>query len=340
MSRKASAKQITPKSATTATTSILSKEEEYLKINAEIEAKTANLVQEADEVLKANEKLLSEALLFNHIKHDNYLNSIVGGDAPLIQATKTNTKRDEFRIKSNYSSLLNIDTAYDDQEDIDLELIKKDLMPKQTQEMSNDAQIRFFKAKLKVLQEELESMQQSLKQKDDENTKLVGRLKEFEDERQKQTRLTQAQQATIDKLKKQNEESSLKFASLDVQVKNLKKENEQLKQDSKKYSQDQSQIELKYNRALDEIEKLKQQLHKQQSSTKDLNENERKRVEQLQFENKKLEKQKQELIQAFKKQLKLIDILKKQKLHLESARLLQFTEDEFIKALEWNSNAN
>ncbi len=41
-----------------------------------------------------------------------------------------------------------------------------------------------------------------------------------------------------------------------------------------------------------------------------------------------------EIIQAFKKQNKLIELLKKQKAHLEIARTLNMTEEEYIKAVD------
>ena len=65
-----------------------------------------------------------------------------------------------------------------------------------------------------------------------------------------------------------------------------------------------------------------------------------KEIEKLVQENKKLEKQKNDLYAAFKKCLKLCSILKKQKVHLENARLLSFTEEEFKNLMEENKILN
>lgn len=41
-----------------------------------------------------------------------------------------------------------------------------------------------------------------------------------------------------------------------------------------------------------------------------------------------------DLLLALKKQIKLIDVLKRQKIHMEAARMLAFTEEEFAKIMQ------
>ena len=75
----------------------------------------------------------------------------------------------------------------------------------------------------------------------------------------------------------------------------------------------QNATEVRLNRALEDLEKYKSQLASARSSSKESTEQEKRRMENLLSENKRLEKQKNELMTGFKKQLRLIDILKRQK---------------------------
>lgn len=204
-------------------------------------------------------------------------------------------------------------------------------------ELGSEAANRFLKAKLRVLQEEMDRLAHDSNKKDQENYKLQQRLKEAEEERNKLQKASQTHLSQMEKMKKMLDESKRKADSADSQMTVLKKELEALKRDAGKQTSGKSVTEVRLNRALEEVEKYKSQLSKLNQNSKETMDSERKRMDQLVAENKKLEKQKAELIAGFKKQLKLIDLLKRQKMHLEAAKLLHFTEEEFIKALDLGS---
>lgn len=194
-----------------------------------------------------------------------------------------------------------------------------------------------MKAKLKVMQEELERCGSEITKRDEENVKLAQRCKELEEERVKQLRISNSHQTQMEKFRKQNEELNQKLTQSELQASALRKENDTMKKDLKKSQLEQGQLEVKLNRQVEEIDKLKVELSKQLLGKKDTSEQEKSKIEHLTAENKRLQKQKQELIQAFRKQMKLIDVLKRQKMHLEAAKVLQFAEQEFLSALEWQN---
>ena len=79
----------------------------------------------------------------------------------------------------------------------------------------------------------------------------------------------------------------------------------------------------KLQRALDEVEHLKEALKVEREAKAEV-------VRAV----RRAEKQKGDLLSAFKKQLRLINILKRQKIHIEAAKLLSFSEEEFNKVLD------
>ena len=50
-------------------------------------------------------------------------------------------------------------------------------------------------------------------------------------------------------------------------------------------------------------------------------------------DNRQLQRQKEDIAAAFRKQLKLIDVIRRQRLHLESARALTVSEEQFSRIL-------
>uniref|UniRef100_A0A4W5M8X6 Testis expressed 9 n=1 Tax=Hucho hucho TaxID=62062 RepID=A0A4W5M8X6_9TELE len=355
------------------TIDLLAKEEEYKRINAELEAKTAELVRQAEQVMSDQNEVLSKPISFHldvdiedeeDFKNVNMLKSSVRkptakvmtkkrvtsksnsqnrppGNQRKAQTTKVSAVEDvavheDFVDFSLDRTIRNIEGKLDDGDTHDN--LMEDIMPSVGDEMGSDAQIRFLKAKLCVMQEEFNRLSYECNKKDDANSSLSTNIKEVEEDRARLQKTTNIQQTQIEKHRALAEESNRKGDGLQQQVTALQKEIEGLKRAQKQAATNHSAIEVRLNRALEEVERSKTQLTKIKQMSKDTADQEHKKIETLKAENKKLEKQKAELIAGFKKQLKLIDILKRQKMHFEAAKMLSFTEEEFMKALDWGKS--
>ncbi|GBG00569.1 hypothetical protein Rsub_13272 [Raphidocelis subcapitata] len=92
--------------------------------------------------------------------------------------------------------------------------------------------------------------------------------------------------------------------------------------------------EARLSRALEEAERCRAALEEAKARARDGRDAAGAEAARGAAERAKLERQRNALLAAFRKQLRLIDVLRRQKAHLEAARCLAFTEEEFMRTLE------
>ncbi|XP_047622239.1 testis-expressed protein 9 isoform X4 [Phacochoerus africanus] len=335
----------------------LAKEEEYKRLNAELEAKTADLVRQAEEVIRDQQEVRSRSFptqIKSYEEKDDYSLSVKLKYSDVRTANDVAIPEDfsDFSLAKTISKIEGQleEEGLPDYIDDDIFCgVSKDIgsgpYPHHsdvsklgtTATATREAQIRFLKAKLRVMQEELDNVVCECNKKEDEIQDLKSQLKIFEEDCVKQQRTINLQQSQIEKYKTLFEEANQKCDGLQQQLSSVERELENKRRLQKQAATSQSAMEVRLNRALEEAEKYKLELSKLKQNNKDIANEEHKKIEVLKSENKKLEKQKGELMIGFKKQLKLVDVLKRQKMHIEAARMLSFTEEEFMKALEWGN---
>ncbi|XP_055010243.1 testis-expressed protein 9 isoform X2 [Boleophthalmus pectinirostris] len=355
----------TPGSTTKHDDDMLAKEEHYKILNAELEAKTADLVRQTELLMKEKNEVLAKplsTLQLTDLEDDDIIIMAPLQDSIQKPHVKVKTKQ-QTTLKSihtgkqlkdktspgmssvNYleeaadtflsKTIQNMEEKMDDEHSVKAEIpFSADTMAPGV----SDAQIRVLKAKLRIMEEEMDHLTSEYYKKDDENIRLTAKMKELEEDRARLQKSESVLQAQIEKHKILFETSAKKCEGLQLHIAELNKEIENLNRSSKQAAALHNTVEIRLNRAMEESQKLKSELNKMKQMNKDKTVEEHQSKVSLLAENKNLKKQKAELIVGFKKQLKLIDILKRQKMHFEAAKLLSFTEEEFMKALDWGES--
>lgn len=211
-----------------------------------------------------------------------------------------------------------------------------------------EAASRFLKAKVKLLtrqldeatdlkkkiSDQLDGVSHQLKNDREENKQLKKRIQQLEIENKKLSSRRAGEAASADRSEAYLQE-----------IAQLKKDVQTAEKIVKQSENDLKTKDGQLKRALETVSKLKIQLQEQSTNSAAGN------AGAAQGESgstaasasatasvariKVLEKQRNDLIAAFRKQMKLIDLLKRQRMHIEASRLLAFTEEEFMKTLDW-----
>ncbi|XP_060923626.1 testis-expressed protein 9 [Limanda limanda] len=314
---------------------LLAQEEKYKLLNAELEAKTTEIVKQAEQLMREQSKVLSKPLS-NLLPSDNEDEEDSRSLSPADESADVEDSGDLFLAKL----IRGMEEKMKDTDIHDIVGDDHDVFNAGDNVGSavSEAQKRVLNAKLRIMHEELDQLSCECYRKDNQNAELSAKIKAMEADRAKGEKTTSTQQKQIEKHRALAEESTKKCDGLQIEVSGLKKEIENLNRSNKQAGAVYSTAEVRLNRALEEVERLKTQLNKMKQTNKDNISTDNQSKENLLAENQMLKKQKAELVVGFKKQLKLIDILKRQKMHFEAAKLLSFTEDEFLKALDWGKS--
>lgn len=139
------------------------------------------------------------------------------------------------------------------------------------------------------------------------------------------------------KLEEKNQEMELKLKDNEVELTHLRKDADCVKKELKSSIQTNIILEKRLLKTQCDYETTKSRVIILEKGEKEFQERLRDDRNFWEKQIKILKKQRLDLISGYKKQMMLLNNLKKQNLYLEQAKLIDFSEKEFTRILEWSS---
>jgi len=194
--------------------------------------------------------------------------------------------------------------------------------------------IRMQSSRIAALQVELDRALKLSSEREVEAQELRQENKQLNEKLSKLQKSTASGVKELETLKTHSSTAEAKVKDLGGELAELGKDRAQMEVQLRRSEADSTAKDTRLNRLMEENEKNKLLLREAGHQSKDQEKTDRREVERLQGEVRKIERQRAELVGAFKKQMRLIEVLKRQRAHMEAAKVLSFTEEEFIRVLE------
>lgn len=181
-------------------------------------------------------------------------------------------------------------------------------------------------------------MTQEAKQQKDLLDRALERSKKLEQQRDQAYAKHNSVVEQLKKMEIQLEEVTSKLKERSTEQITQQKELEMARRELKIVNQSNSNLEKRLCRATEDVESARNTLALMKNVERELKESSSRENEGKDKQIRSLKKQRADLLNAYKKQLFLIDNLKRQNICMEQSKMLSFSEKEFTKILEWKLN--
>ncbi|KAL0237548.1 hypothetical protein PCE1_000942 [Barthelona sp. PCE] len=199
-----------------------------------------------------------------------------------------------------------------------------------------DLALKYQAATVKSLEEKLKRAYSDLQLGEEERNEYNQKLKTLSKEKLQLFHANLELKSELDKYKRKSMINEEKYRNLRNEKEELTEEIGNIRQHENRNRHESQSNNVKLRRLSGKLKTVEKKYQEDKLLFKTREEELTTKVQDLDRSKNKLTRQKRELMKVIKKQAKLIDILKRQRLHVEAGKLIDMTEEELAHVLGLN----